>query len=55
MTGEVDINGKSFSMEKLRAELLVESTGDSLAYLTDFLLDDSTFKQHLFGMERDAC
>ena len=55
MTGEVDINGKSFSMETLRAELLVESTGDSLAYLTDFLLDDSTFKQHLFGMERDAC
>ena len=45
MTGEVDINGKSFSMETLRAELLVESTGDSLAYLTDFLLDDSTFNQ----------
>lgn len=41
-TGEIEIAGQSYDLEQLRAELVVQSTGDSLAYLTDFLLDEST-------------
>lgn len=42
---EVNIDGQSHSLEKLRAELLVESQGQSIAYLTDFLLDEETFQE----------
>ena len=35
------IDGVAHPVEKLRSELLVETEGESLAYLTDFLLDQS--------------
>jgi ribonuclease Z len=38
--GEVVINGATHSLEQLRRELIVESPGDAVAYLTDFLLDE---------------
>ena len=37
---EITIAGTLYEAEKLRAALLVETPGDSLAYLTDFLLDE---------------
>lgn len=43
--GEVDIHGERYSLEKLRDDLLVETPGDSLAYLTDFLLDEVSFEK----------
>ena len=42
--GAVDVNGKSFQWADLRRELLVETPGQSLAYVTDFLLDEPTFR-----------
>jgi ribonuclease Z len=36
----IEINGKSFSVSELRARLLVETQGQSLAYLSDFLMDE---------------
>jgi ribonuclease Z len=38
----IEIDGKPFEIEKLRQELLVETQGDSIAYLTDFRLDEET-------------
>lgn len=38
-TEQIDIDGKSYALSDLRLNLLVSSTGDSVAYLTDFLLD----------------
>ncbi len=35
----LDIEGRLLSLSDLREKLLVESPGDSLAYLTDFILD----------------
>lgn len=39
-SGTVVINGVTQSLEELRQRLLVETPGDSIAYLTDFLLDE---------------
>jgi len=36
----IEINGKTFELAGLRDKLLVETPGESVAYLTDFLLDD---------------
>ena len=38
---QLDIDGVPFALDALRAALLRESPGDSIAYLTDFLLDDA--------------
>jgi len=35
------IDGKPFSLAELRRDLLIETPGDSIAYLTDFYLDES--------------
>lgn len=40
--GELAIEGSMHSVADLRRHLLVESAGDSIAYLTDFLLDESS-------------
>jgi len=37
----LEIDGKPYELDLLRAALLTESPGDSIAYLTDFLLDDA--------------
>jgi len=39
--GPIDVNGTSMSVSALRADLLVETHGDSIAYLTDFYLDET--------------
>jgi ribonuclease Z len=39
------IGGITRSMEELRRELVVETPGDSVAYLTDFLLDESAMER----------
>lgn len=38
---EVEINGTAHPVAALRERLLTETPGDSIAYLTDFLLDDA--------------
>jgi ribonuclease Z len=40
----VEVGGRSFRPEDLRKELLRETPGDSIAYLTDFLLTEETRK-----------
>ncbi|MDH3347234.1 MAG: MBL fold metallo-hydrolase [Desulfobulbaceae bacterium] len=45
LTENVLINGVSHSMATLQEALLVETKGDSIAYLTDFLLDDKTIAE----------
>jgi ribonuclease Z len=42
---EVMINGVAHSADGLRKQLMVETVGDSIAYLTDFLLDDSAMER----------
>ncbi len=37
----VEVGGATHEVARLRRELLVETPGDSIAYLTDFLLDDA--------------
>ncbi len=37
---KIEIEGKKFSFGELRKELLVTTQGESIAYLTDFILDD---------------
>jgi ribonuclease Z len=39
-TESISINGVSYSLSALRESLIVETPGDSVAYLTDFLLDE---------------
>jgi ribonuclease Z len=41
----VEIDGVQHDLEALRRELLVTTPGDSIAYLTDFLLDESAQKR----------
>ncbi len=41
----VEIDGKSHDLPKLRDQLLVETPGESVAYLTDFLLDEATLER----------
>jgi ribonuclease Z len=43
--GVVTIEDATHSLEDLRAALLVETPGDSVAYLTDFLLDESAMER----------
>lgn len=38
--GPVEVGGRSLDLADLRRDLLVETPGESVAYLTDFLLDD---------------
>lgn len=52
------INGTTLSLADLRAKLLVESTGDSIAYLTDFLLTESVIEslsKKLLGCRTIVC
>lgn len=44
-TGTVTIDGVNRSLDEMRQALIVETPGDSIAYLTDFLLDDSALEQ----------
>jgi ribonuclease Z len=44
-SASVQIGGKTYLLEDLRQQLLVETSGDSLAYLTDFLMDERTQEQ----------
>jgi ribonuclease Z len=41
----VDIGGVTYSLEELRKTLVVETPGESTAYLTDFLLDESAMER----------
>lgn len=41
-TGQIEINNQVFEIAELRNKIMVESTGDSIAYLTDFRLDAET-------------
>lgn len=41
-TANIIVDGETHSIAALRAALLVETPGDSVAYLTDFLLDGAT-------------
>ena len=43
--GEVLVGGVARSLESLRQALVVETPGDALAYLTDFLLDEPTIER----------
>lgn len=43
-TDVLTVDGNSYSMEELRKRLLIETPGDSIAYLTDFLPDEITVK-----------
>lgn len=38
---EIEVGGARYALAALRAELLISAPGESLAYLTDFLLDDA--------------
>jgi ribonuclease Z len=40
--GTIAIDGREYAIEELRRELLRETLGDSVAYLTDFLMTDET-------------
>lgn len=40
-SAEISIGERTFTLGELRAALLTETIGDSVAYLTDFLLDDA--------------
>jgi ribonuclease Z len=55
---EITIAGASHEVEKLRDALLVETPGESLAYLTDFLLDEPAQERlapALRGVETVIC
>lgn len=41
----VQIEGKMYQLDYLRQQLLVETPGESLAYLTDFLMDEKAQEQ----------
>jgi ribonuclease Z len=42
---EVGISGTTYSIEELRRALVIETTGDTVAYLTDFLFDESAISR----------
>ncbi len=44
-TMTLDINGTSYELAALQTTLLVESPGQSIAYLTDFLLDEAALER----------
>ena len=39
---QLEIDGKIFDLEELRAKLLIRSSGETIAYLTDFLLNEKS-------------
>jgi ribonuclease Z len=41
----LEVEGRSYDLEALRAELLTDDPGDSVAYLTDFLLDEAAMRR----------
>ena len=41
----IKINNKNYPLEELRQKLLVKTPGDSIAYLTDFLLEEDDITQ----------
>lgn len=41
----LEVEGRSYDLETLRAELLTDAPGGSVAYLTDFLLDEAAMRQ----------
>jgi ribonuclease Z len=41
----LDVDGSRYDLAELRATLLVETPGESLAYLTDFILDDAAYNR----------
>ena len=41
----VEINGQRHDLRELRNQLLVETPGESIAYLTDFLFDEATMER----------
>jgi len=43
----LEVEGKAYALDELRANLLRETPGDSVAYLTDFLLDKAAYKRLL--------
>lgn len=45
LASQIEINGQSYSVDRLRSDLIVETPGDSVAYLTDFLLDESAIER----------
>lgn len=47
---ELMIEGKTWSLAELRDRLLVETDGDSIAYLTDFLFDEASHAALMPGM-----
>jgi len=52
------VDGKSYTIGELRASLLVETPGDSIAYLSDFLLDDAAedvLSRALNGVKTMVC
>ncbi|MES2570926.1 MAG: MBL fold metallo-hydrolase [Verrucomicrobiota bacterium] len=56
--GEVTIAGRTYSFEELRGELITETPGESVAYLTDFLLDEPAMDElakTLSGCETIIC
>jgi len=40
-SGEINVHGTTHAIADLRRDLLIETLGDSIAYLTDFRLDDA--------------
>ena len=54
----LDVNGIQHPLDSLRKNLLVESAGDSIAYLTDFLMDEAAMtrlEQPLQGCKIMVC
>ena len=54
----VDVHGMAHNLNNLRAELLSSTPGDSIAYLTDFLMDDTALErlvQALQGVRVIVC
>lgn len=41
----LEVEGRSYDLRALRAELLSDAPGDSVAYLTDFLLDEAAMRR----------
>ena len=48
----VQTDGQSFSMSALRQELLAETQGDSIAYLTDFYIDETDIARFAPSLQR---
>ncbi len=54
----IEINGSVYSIPELRDTLIIETKGDSIAYLTDFLLDETAIDRltvALSGCNKIVC